>query len=123
MTTTYRLTAREEEVMLILWRLKQAFVNDIIAEMLEPKPPYNTISSVVRKLEAEGMIGHEGFGKTYRYYPVLKQHVYRRNMIKSYLKEYFDGSPKAFLSYFVKENGIAADDIQELIDDIKNKKR
>ncbi len=118
----YKLTSREEEVMLVLWRLKQAFVNDIISEMPEPKPPYNTISSVVRKLETEGIVAHEGFGKTHRYYPVLKQHVYRRGIIKSYLREYFDGSPKEFLSYFVKETGMAADDIQELIQDIKNKK-
>lgn len=116
----YQLSAREEEVMLILWRLKKAFVNDIIAEMPDPKPPYNTISSVVRKLEGEGIIAHDAFGKTHRYYPVLKRHTYRRAVMKNYLKSYFDGSPKAFLSYFVRETGIEADDIHELMEDLKN---
>ena len=70
-----KLTHKEEEIMRILWDLKKGFVKDILEKMSEPKPPYNTISSTVRKLESMGYVGHEAFGKTHRYFPILKNSV------------------------------------------------
>lgn len=114
-----QLNHREEEVMRILWRLKKAFVKDIIEELPDPKPPYNTVSSIVRKLEKEGHIGFEAFGKTHRYFPKLKQAHYRRATLSSMLKHYFGGSPKELLSYFVKENKLSPEEIEELLNDLK----
>lgn len=113
-----RLTHKEEEVMTILWRLERAFVNDILEE-LEDKPPYNTVSSIVRKLVAEGLVGYESFGKTHRYFPILKKEEYRANAFRSFMDNYFGGSPSALLSYFVKEENVAPDDLTRLLDDIK----
>jgi predicted transcriptional regulator len=117
-----RLTHKEEEVMTILWRLGQAYVNDILAEMDEPKPPYNTVSSLVRKLVAEGLIGYEAFGKTHRYFPLLKKEEYRANAFRRFMDNYFGGSPSALLSFFVKEEEIPPEDLNKLLDQIKKKK-
>ena len=65
------LTKAELEVMQILWKLKKAFVGDILDRMVEPKPAYNTVSTVVRLLEKKGVVGHESFGKSHRYYPLV----------------------------------------------------
>ena len=114
-----RLNPKEEEVMTILWEIGQGFVNDILARMSEPKPPYNTVSSTVRKLEAQGLIGHEAFGKTHRYFPILKKEEYRSNVFKRVMDNFFDNSPEALLSYFVKEENVDPEELNKLLERIK----
>ncbi len=116
-----RLNDKEEQVMQILWKLERAFVKEIVAEMEEPPPPMTTVSSIVRKLEAEGLVAHESFGKTHRYYPVLKKKDYRKSSFRRMLDDYFGGSPEQLLSYFVKEEKADPEALQELLDDIKKK--
>lgn len=113
------LTPREEEVMQILWHLKHAFVKEILAEIPEPKPPYNTVSSVVRKLESEGLISHEAFGNTHRYHPILKKSAYRRKMFGKLVSDYFSDSPVDLLSHFVKEEKIDVEELKDLLDKLK----
>jgi len=115
-----KLTHREEEVMRILWKLKKAFVKDIIEEMDAPKPPYNTISSVVRKLETAGHVGYEAFGKTHRYYPILEKDNYRKASFSNLLSNYFGGSAAQLLSYFVQEEQLTPDEIKELLSEIQS---
>ena len=110
------LTPREEAVMHILWRLKRAFVKDILAELTPPRPPYNTISSVVRKLESEGLISHSTYGKTHEYYPVLKKSEYRRQMMSRMLRDYFSDSPTRLLSHFVQEKHVDIAELRHLLD-------
>ncbi|RFZ94425.1 BlaI/MecI/CopY family transcriptional regulator [Mucilaginibacter conchicola] len=118
------LTKTEERVMQILWKLKTAFVKDIIEAMPDdPKPPYNTISSVVRLLEKKGYVAYKAYGKTYEYYPAISKGEYRKASFKKMFTGYFDGSVDNLLSFMVKEQKLSADDIekvQELIN--KNKK-
>jgi predicted transcriptional regulator len=114
-----KLTKAEEEVMQILWRLNQAFVKEIIAEMDEPRPPYNTISSVVRVLEKKGFVAHESFGKTHRYYPTIKKASYRRFAFRSFFKDYFDNSHSNVLQYFAKEEGLQVDELEQMLEEIK----
>ena len=116
-----RLNHKEEEIMTILWQLQNAFVNDILNEMEEPKPPYNTVSSIVRKLEAEGLIGYEAFGKTHRYFPILKKEDYRANAFRRFKDNYFGGSASALLSYFVEEENLQPDDLDQLLEAIKKR--
>ncbi len=116
-----KLTQKEEEVMAILWRLERAFVNDILNEMEEPKPPYNTVSSIIRKLEAEGHIGYEAFGKTHRYYPILKKEDYRAEVLDHMVDNFFDRSPAALLSYFVKKEKLDNEEINRLLEAIRKR--
>lgn len=114
-----RLNEKEEQIMQILWRLERAFVKEILAEMEEPKPPVTTVSSIVRKLESEGLIGHEAFGKTYRYYPILKKSEYRRSFFREFMDNYFEGSPKEVLSFFVREEDLDPEELDQLLEKIK----
>lgn len=114
-----KLTHREEEVMQILWKLRKAFVNDLIEALPEPKPPYNTVSSIVRKLESEGLVGYEAFGKTYRYYPILTKEAYLKHSFGNFIDSFFEGKPENVLSYFVKEEGLSTDELNSLLEKIK----
>ena len=114
------LTPREEEVMQILWKLGKAFVKEIVGEMENPKP-YNTVSSTVRKLETEGHVGYDSFGKTHRYFPILKKEDYRKSSFQRFVDNYFGGSPEQVLSYFVKEENLDASEIDALLEKIKKK--
>ncbi|MBX2873392.1 MAG: BlaI/MecI/CopY family transcriptional regulator [Saprospiraceae bacterium] len=115
------LSYKEEELMNILWRLEKALVWDIIAEMDDPKPPYNTVSSLVRKLDKEGIIGHESFGKTHRYYPVLKKRDYRKSSFRKFMNHYFSGSAEELLSFFVEEEDLSPEELDALLAKVKKK--
>ena len=86
------LTKTEEKVMQILWRIKKGFVKDIIEQLPSPKPPYNTISSVVRILEQKGFASHKAYGKTHEYYPIIAKAAYKKFAFKKMMMNYFDNS-------------------------------
>ena len=115
-----KLTKAEEPVMQLLWKLKQAFVKDIIAAMPEPRPPYNTVSSIVRILEEKEMVGHETFGKTHRYYPAVSKNEYRKRLFQSVVQDYFDGSYKALVSHLVEDQSLTKEEVDELRSIIDN---
>jgi len=85
------LTKAELEVMQILWKLKKAFVGDILDRMVEPKPAYNTVSTVVRLLEKKGVVGHESFGKSHRYYPLVDKETYADSYVRRGMGNFFAG--------------------------------
>lgn len=109
------LTKTEERVMQILWKLKKAFVKDIIDAMPDdPKPPYNTISSVVRLLEKKEYVGYKAYGKTYEYYPAISKAEYRKAFFKKLFSNYFDDSVDSLLSFMVKEQKLGEEDIKKI---------
>ncbi len=108
------LTKAEEKVMQILWKLKSAFVKDIIEQMPDPKPPYNTISSVVRILREKGFVDFKAYGKTYEYFPVVSKLAYKKFAFSQMLKNYFDGSYKTMVSYMVEEETLSQQEIDEI---------
>jgi len=109
------LTKTEERVMQVLWDLKKAFVKDIIEAMPDdPKPPYNTISSVVRLLEKKGYVDYKAYGKTYEYFPAISKAEYRKASFKKMFTGYFDSSVESLLSFMVKEQKLGADDIKKI---------
>ena len=82
---TKELTKAEEQVMQILWQLEKAFVKEIIEQMPDPKPAYNTVSTIVRILEKKGFVSYEAFGKTHRYYPLMSKREYTRLFMKNFM--------------------------------------
>lgn len=110
-----KLTSKEEEVMKILWRLDKAFVKEIMAQIEGEKPHYNTLSTIVRNLQDKGYVAHEAFGKTHRYYPVVKKETYRKTYVSSAIADYFDDSYKSLVSHFAKEEKISVKDLKEII--------
>ncbi len=117
-----RLTPKEEELLQVLWRLQKAFVKEIIAELPEPRPHYNTVSTIVRKMVDKGFVGYESFGNTHRYYPLVSKKTYTENFMQKALRNYFDNSYKNMVSFFAKEQKISADELREIIELIENQK-
>lgn len=113
------MTDKEEQIMQILWQLEKAFVKEIREQMEKPQPPVTTISSIVRKLEEKGYVGHDSFGKAHRYFPILKKEDYRKKSMKKLMLQYFEGSPEQLLSFFVKEEEIDIETLNGLLHKIK----
>ncbi len=109
-----KLTQREERVMQLLWRLREAVVKDIINEFPDPKPPYTTISSIIRILENKGFVGHKAYGKTHVYHPLISQKEFRKHSFSRLLKDYFGGSYQQVVSYMVEEEGLEESDIAQI---------
>ena len=109
------LTKTEERIMQVLWKLETAFVKDIIDHLDEqPKPPYNTISSIVRILVKKGYLSYKAYGKTYEYFPAISKEEYTKTTFSKILSGYFGNSPVSLLSYMVKEQQLSDKDIEEL---------
>ena len=118
-----KLAKREEEIMQVLWQLGKAFVKEIIDELPEPKPHYNTVSTIVRILEDKGFTAHKSFGNTHQYYPLVSKESYQKSAIGDVLKNYFDDSYSKMVAYFAREEKISEDELAEIIQMIKNKKQ
>ncbi len=118
-----KLTNKEEEIMRTLWKLKKAFVKEVVAELPDPKPHYNTVSTIIRNLEEKGFIGHEAFGKTHRYHPLISKEAYRKKFMQKTISNYFEDSYKNVVSFFAREEKISADELREIIDLIEKKKQ
>ena len=116
------LTKAEDQVMQILWDLKTPFVKDIIEKMPDPKPAYNTISTIVRILETKGFVDHKAYGKTHEYFPVISKEKYTKFYLNNMLKGYFGGSFQNLVSFFAKENKLDVKAMERLLEELKNQK-
>ncbi len=109
------LTKAEEQVMQILWQLKRGFVKDVLAKMPEPKPAYNTVSTIVRILEKKGFVGYQAYGKTHEYYPLIDKKSYSNFFLKGFIHNYFGGSFSQLVSFFAKENDMDIYEFERLM--------
>ena len=117
-----QLTKAEEEVMQLLWQLEEANVATIIEQMPEPKPAYNTISTIVRILENKAFVSHRKKGKGYIYFPLVMKEDYSDQSLKKLMNNYFNGSFKNMVSFFVKKNDMDIKDLEKILNEFDNKK-
>ena len=108
------LTKAEEQVMQILWNLEKGFVNDILEKFPEPKPAYNTISTIVRILEKKGFIDHKAYGKTHEYFPTVSKKEYTRNYFKGFMNNYFSNSYQALASFLTTDKNISVQELEQM---------
>jgi len=117
------LTKAEEQIMQILWQIKKGFVKDIMEKIPEPKPAYNTVSTIVRILEQKGFVQHKAYGKSHEYFPVIEKSKYSKFFLNNFLSGYFSGSFERMVSFFAKENDLNINDVEALMkhvqDDLK----
>ena len=116
-----KLTNKEEEIMQILWKLKKAFVKEVLAEIVHDKPHYNTLSTIIRNLEEKGFVSYNAFGNTHQYFPIVKIEDYRKRFMSNAIENYFDSSYKNMVSFFAEENKISADELREILAIIEKK--
>jgi predicted transcriptional regulator len=117
-----KLTNKEEEIMHILWRLEKAFVKDVLAEIPEDKPHYNTLSTIIRNLEDKCYVGYKAFGKTHQYFPIVTKESYRKRYMNTAIESYFNNSYKNVVSFFAKEEKISVEELKEIISIIEKNK-
>jgi Predicted transcriptional regulator len=110
-----KLTNAEEEIMQILWDIQNGFVKDVIDKMSEPKPPYNTVSTVIRVLEKKGFVSHKQYGNTYEYYPVVTREEYAKVHFSDFLSNYFNNSFPKMAAFFARENNLSMKELEEII--------
>jgi len=109
------LTRAEEEIMQILWDIERGFVKNLVERFPDPKPAYNTVSTIVRILESKGFVGHKAYGKTHEYYPLVAKDEYRRQYLNSMLNDYFGGSFRQLASFFMKHEKLDVREMEELL--------
>ncbi len=114
------LTKAEEQVMEYLWKLEKAFVKDILNEFPEPRPAYNTVSTIVRILEKKGMVGYHAYGKTHQYYPLVSPAGYRKGRFRDVLSKHFNNSYQKFASFFAREEDVSIADLEEMKKIVEN---
>lgn len=120
------LTKAEDQIMQVLWKIEKGFVKDIIEQLDDPKPAYNTVSTIVRILAKKGFVGHEAFGKSHRYYPLIAKEEYTQQYMKSFIGNYFNNSFKRMVSFFAEKEDMSLkemEDLQAMIQDEINKKK
>jgi BlaI family penicillinase repressor len=118
-----KITVKEEEIMNFFWKENELFVKQILEFYPEPKPHYNTVSTMVRALEEKGFLGYRPFGNTYQYYPLVSKEEYNRKNLSNMVKKYFGNSYKRVVSTLIEEENLSLGELKELIREIeKNRK-
>lgn len=116
-----QLTKAEEEIMHVLWKLQKANVKAIIEVFPEPKPAYNTVSTIVRILENKGFVDYEKQGKGHVYFPIVAKESYSNQSINKLVDNYFQGSFKSMVSFFVKKNDVNLKDLESILNEMTTK--
>jgi predicted transcriptional regulator len=114
------LTRAEEQIMQILWDIEKGFVKDILEKMTEPKPAYNTVSTIVRILERKGFVNHKAYGKSHEYFPIVSKDEYRSFYIKNLLSGYFSGSFSKMASFFAKDKNLNIKELEKIMEEVKD---
>jgi BlaI family penicillinase repressor len=114
MVVMKELTKAEEQIMQVLWKLRKAFVKDIIEKLPEPRPAYNTVSTIIRILEKKGVVSHTAYGKTHEYFPLISRDEYKKKFLKSFIKRYFGDSFQEMVSFFASDRDISLQELEEI---------
>lgn len=120
-TTMKKLTEKEDQIMQVIWRLENAFIREVVAELQEPKPHYNTVATLIKILVKKGFLTSEKLGNTDRYSALIPMEVYRQEQIKGIKEKYFGNSLPKMMAHFAKQENLSDQEIEELIGIIKSK--
>lgn len=114
-----KLTNKEREIMELFWQHGPMFVRELLEHYDEPRPHFNTLSTMVRQLEHHGMLSHKQYGNTYQYFATVTEREYGRSSLAGVIKSYFDDSYLSAVSSFVKEEKISVEELKQLIEQIE----
>ena len=117
------LTRAELELMQVIWKKEKVLVHDILDDLPEPKPAYNTVSTLVRVLEKKGFVGHKAYGKTYEYYPLVSKEDYTSRYMTGVLNNFFDGSLSRLVSFFSSNKSISVEETDKILEMLKHDRK
>ena len=109
------LTKAEEQIMQILWDLKEGVVKDIVDKFEDPQPAYTTVATVLKVLEKKGFVSHKKIGNTHLFFPAISKNDYTKFQFTSLLKNYFNGSFPKMATFFARENNLSISELEEMI--------
>ncbi|MBR5863675.1 MAG: BlaI/MecI/CopY family transcriptional regulator [Alistipes sp.] len=112
---TQELTRAELEIMQILWDLESGFVNDVLSALPDPKPAYNTVSTIIRILEQKGFVAHKAYGRSHEYYPIIDRESYTKDFMHSVLNNFFGGSASRMVSFLSSNKSISLEETDEIL--------
>ena len=118
-----KITKKEEEIMNFFWKKGELFVKQILEFYPDPKPHYNTVSTMVRTLEEKGFLGYHAFGNTYQYYSLISKEVYNQKNLRNMVKQHFGNSYKRVVSKLVEEEDLSLDDLKDLVREIEQNRK
>lgn len=118
-----QLTKAEEQIMQVLWQVKEASVKEVIKELESPKPAYNTVSTIIRILETKEFVGHKAKGRGYVYFPLIEKSDYSNQSVQKLVNGYFGGSFKSLVSFFVKENKMDITELENILKEVHKEKK
>ena len=116
------LTKAELEIMQVIWKRGKVLVHNILDEMSEPKPAYNTVSTIVRILESKGFVSHKAYGRTYEYFPLVPKDEYTGSYMRTVLDNFFDGSVSRMVNFFSSQQSISTEETDEILRILKSGK-
>ena len=108
------LTKAEEQIMQILWEKQPALIHDLLKEFTEPRPAYNTVSTIIRILEQKGFVGHKAYGHTHEYFPLVSKEDYSSAHFGNFLNNYFGNSFKSLASFFASDKKLTIRELEEI---------
>ena len=114
------LTRAELELMQVIWKKEKVLVHDILDDLPEPKPAYNTVSTLVRVLEKKGFVGHKAYGKTYEYFPLVSKEDYTSRYMTGVLNNFFDGSLSRLVNFFSSNKSISVEETDKILEMLKH---
>ena len=117
------LTRAELELMQVIWKKEKVLVHGILDDLPEPKPAYNTVSTLVRVLEKKGFVGHKAYGKTYEYYPLVSKEDYTSRYMTGVLNNFFDGSLSRLVSFFSSNKSISVEETDKILEMLKHDRK
>ncbi len=113
------LTRAEAEIMKILWKLQKAFVKEILAQMPDPKPAYNTVATFIKILEKKNIVSHITYGSTHQYFPLITEEEYKRHEVEQLMGNYFENSAANLVSFFFNDKKLNANELDEIMEFVK----
>jgi BlaI family transcriptional regulator, penicillinase repressor len=114
------LTRAEEQVMQALWKLGKGYVKDVMNEFPEPRPAYNTVSTIIRILEKKGVVSYNSHGNTHEYFPLISREDYSKRYLGSFVNRFFSNSYHNLVSFFAADDDITMQDLEEIRNLVEN---
>lgn len=116
------LTKAEEQVMQVLWKLKQGFLKDIVENSPDPRPHSNTVATILKILVEKGFVEYDVQGRNNVYRPKISKGEYGKKTVNNLVKGYFEGSPAKLVSQFVSDNKLTIEELEALLEQIRSSK-
>ncbi len=123
---TVTLTKAEEKIMKILWGIEKGFIKDIIDQYSDPKPPYNSVSTIVRVLVQKEIVGYNAYGNAHQYYPLISKEEYRKGQLSTLVSEYYNNSLKQVVNFFSESKKLDKKELEEvmkMLEELKQEKK